>query len=292
MKNVGLIIIFLIGCVSYNAQTTQPTPAPVRTNQEIERDNTRDSRRGDNRSSGNANSNILLDSIQPLYRKPTKKELEAIAPNQADLNKYADFLKQSKTGITKLMAQLNCSENTSVVSATPECLIYSMPGAGSSFSFRVDNYRIRRLADLTLAGDSFQATGTLINGIMVNLGDIPIEEVALTTKGVEFINEFEPPTDYNKAMEAAQQLQEGIEKNGFTYQNVLPVEENKTYFLRSIAYRGNSPRSVQGVTYDEFEFDKREDIFVAFRVIREDNDGNVTIVWKELKSQKSPKLKK
>ena len=287
MKSLCIFII-LVGVVFSNAQVREP----VRTTQEIDRDNTRDSRRGDNRSGNNSSGNIFLNSIQPLYRKPSKKELELLAPDQSDQNKYADFLKQSKTGITKLIASVDCPTNTAVVSATPECLIYSMPGSGASYSFRTDSYRINRLADLTISNETFLATGTLINGLMVSLGDVAIEQVSLTTKGVEFLNEFEPPTDYAKAAETAQLLQDGIEKNGFTYKNVLSVEENTTYVLRSIAYRGNAPRTVQGVTYDEFDYDKREDIFVAFRVIREDNDGNITIVWKELKNQKSPKLKK
>jgi hypothetical protein len=267
-------------------------PAPVRTTEQIQRDNARTVPRENNQSPNYRRINVFLDSIQPIYRKPTKEELQAVAPNQEDIAKYAEFLKKSKTGIAKLMTDINCADNTSVVSATPECLIYSMPGAGSSFSFRTNSYRIKRLADLSLVSDSFQVPGTLTTGLMINLGDIPIEQVSLTAKSLEFLNEFVPPSEYKKALETAQSLKVGIKQNGFIYRNALSVQENNTYFLRSIAYRGTSPRTVQNVTYNEFDYDKREDVFVAFRVIRKDNDGNVTIIWKELKKQKSPKLKK
>jgi hypothetical protein len=51
------------------------------------------------------------------------------------------------------------------------------------------------------------------------------------------------------------------------------------------------PRAVQGITYDEFRFDKRRDVTVAFRVIRVHDDGSVTIAWRRLADKKSPSIK-
>lgn len=37
--------------------------------------------------------------------------------------------------------------------------------------------------------------------------------------------------------------------------------------------------------------DKRIDLLVAFRIIREDEDGSVSILWKEISRQNAPTIK-
>lgn len=234
---------------------------------------------------------ILQRAIKPLYRKPTKKELEAIKPSQNLFKKYAGFLSRSNTGLTKLIDDKGCSDNTKIVVVSEECLKYTMPGAGSSFSFRKQNYRIPRLADLTYTENSFQATGVRLHGIFVNIGDVPLEQVSLHTEGLKYLVEFEPESDYEKNKEIDLQLTEGIESDGFLYRRGLYIVENTTFVLRSIAYDGKYMRAIKGVTYNEFDFDRREDIIVAFRIVEKDADGNVTILWKEMQEKDSPKIK-
>jgi hypothetical protein len=71
----------------------------------------------------------------------------------------------------------------------------------------------------------------------------------------------------------------------------LPVADNTTYALRSIAYQGTIMRSIQTLTYNELDVDKRRDVIVVFRVVKRDADGSVTILWKELSNKNAPKLK-
>lgn len=305
MKNLVCLVVFLFGGFIFaNGQQTNSTPVPAVNNSTLREMRERNQGNQENRrrfetmkGRGQANLSqgrlrqIFFESIVPLYRKPTEEELELLAPNAEDLKKYADFLKQPKSGITKFVADFGCGTNPNIVVVSSDCMKYSMPGAGSSFSFRIKNYRIRRLADLTFTNNSFQTTGVMSHGILVNLGDIFLQEVSLDTKGVKFLLDFAPTIEYQKAFEMESRLIAGIENDGFIYQSSLAAEENSTYVLRSIAYRGDSMRAVQGVTYNELDFDKREDIFVAFRIIRKDEDGSLTIIWKELNNKKSPKIK-
>lgn len=300
-KLAWLAVVLFSGFVFVNGQSPVATPIvnpdatrEVRERVLREQDNNRrfDTLRNGGRRSVPQGSlrQIFFERIVPLYRKPTKEELKTLAPNAEDIRKYADFLKNEKAGITKLAVDFGCADNPSVVVATPDCLLYTMPGAGSSYSFRVNNYRLRRLADLTFTNNSFQTTGVLTHGILVNLGDVALEQISLQTKGVKFLLDFPPTIEYEQATATESRLIAGIEQNGFVYRSGLAAEENRTFFLRSIAYRGASLRAIQGVTYNELDFDKREDIFVAFRIIRKDDDGSITILWKELDSKKSPKI--
>ncbi len=233
---------------------------------------------------------VLQQNIEPLYRKPTKKELKAVEPKPELLAKYAEFIRQPNTGLTRLINDAGCSDNTKIVVATDECLKYTMPGAGSSYSFRVNNYRLPRLADVTYTENSFQASGVLLQGIFVNIGDVPLEKVSLKTGGLNFLVNFQPDAEYAKAKAINQDFLEGIKKDGFLYRRGLYAVENTTFALRSVAYGGKYFRAVKGLTYNEFAFDKRDDVIVVFRIVDKNNVGDVTILWKILASRKSPRI--
>jgi hypothetical protein len=235
---------------------------------------------------------FLQKNVEPLYRKPTGKELKAVAPRRELLAKYAGFLRQPDTGLTKLIDDKGCSENTKVIVATDNCLKYTMPGAGSSFSFRTGTYRIPRLADLTFTDKSFQASGVLLHGIFVNLGDVPLEDVSLQTKGMKYLVDFEPEPDYEKSKEIDLKLAQGISDEGFLYRRGLFIVENTTFALRSIAYGGKYFRAIKGLTYNEFDYDKRKDVIIVFRIVERDAEGNVTILWKVLQEKDSPEIKR
>lgn len=303
MKNPLLIFcLIFIGCVSVKAQQPKPTPRSTPNpreeilrqmrereiaNQAFERLRAINSRVDGRRNLPPAR----LHNIRELYRKPTKKELEILAPLEEDARKYAGFLQSPNTGLTKLAADKGCADSTTVIVATAVCLAYTMPGAGSSYSFRTRNYRIARLADVTFTENSFQATGIRLHGIFVNIGDVPLEQVNLQTKGMDFLTGFKPEADFQKAKDVDEQFSEGIEKNGFIYRRALRALDETTYVLRSVAYRGKYFRAISGLTYNELDFDKRFDVIVAFRIVRRHEDGSITILWKQLAKQVSPKTK-
>lgn len=235
---------------------------------------------------------ILQAGVEPLYRKPTKKELRAIAPDAGLVKQYDAFLRQENTGLFKFVADSGCAENPKIVAATENCLKFTMPGAGNSYSFRTNNYRLRRLADLTFSGKYLYISGLLTHGILVDVGDVPLENITLQTAGTKFLNEFQPTADLEQAIDLDKQLIKGIEKDGFFYSRAVLAVENRTYLLRSIAYDGKIPRAVFGVAYNELDFDKRKDVTVAFRIVGRDQDGAVTILWKELSRKDAPRLKR
>ncbi|CAN5322979.1 hypothetical protein BH20ACI1_BH20ACI1_24310 [soil metagenome] len=234
----------------------------------------------------------LRQNIEVLYRKPSKKELKSVAPKSELFERYAEFLRGQNTGLTKLISDSGCADNTKIIVATEECLKYTMPGAGSSYSFRTGNYRIPRLSDVLFTDNSFQASGVLLHGIFVNIGDVALDKITLNTDGLDFLVNFQPEVDYEKAKEIDLILKEGIRDGKFLYRRGLYVVENTTFVLRSIAYAGKYLRAVSSVTYNEFAFDKRRDVIVAFRIVDKDDAGNVTILWKMLANTKSPRVKK
>jgi hypothetical protein len=86
-------------------------------------------------------------------------------------------------------------------------------------------------------------------------------------------------------------LAHGVERDGYLYSRSLTANENTTYAVRAIAYRGRVLRAVKGVSYNELDFDKRRDIIVAFRIVQKEPDGSISILWNQLSDNEAPKMK-
>ncbi|MFN2502316.1 MAG: hypothetical protein ABR530_09930 [Pyrinomonadaceae bacterium] len=238
-----------------------------------------------------AESHPLLDTEKGIYRRPGKQEIRVLAVAKSVLARHAEFLKGQNTGIVKLNAESSCISDADEVMASEKCLPYRMPGAGTAYSFRTGSYRIPRLADVILFDGVFRTGGVFQHVIMADIGDVAVEDVTLDTKGMKYLVSLEPVSDSEEFIRFDARLAKGIDSDGLLFGKGHPVKENSTFALRSIAYRGQFMRSVDGITYNELDFDKRRDVIAAFRVVDKDSSGNLTIVWKLLKNADSPKLK-
>src|SRR5687768_454693 len=130
-----LSVLIFSGTVYTGARqpSSQPTPAPQSTVNQAEEANRRirqqrelDGRFEALRNSGETNRNtslrraVTLQNIGNIYRKPTKAEFKLLAPGKEDLKKYALFLRQSHTGLIKLIADRGCAEHTNVINVSEE----------------------------------------------------------------------------------------------------------------------------------------------------------------------------
>ncbi len=223
-----------------------------------------------------------------VYRNPDKKELIALSPNAEDLNTFADFLRQKNTGLVKLINGKGCLDR-GLIDSNADCFQYSAPGNGATYSFRVPTYRVAELGDLTLEDGNFKCLGKYVQGIMTTIGNIPLENITLQTQGIKFLKEFKPEIGSKNIEEKNKQFAKGIESDSFIYRNGWQAIENTTFVLRSIAYKAGFFNNNHELFLD---IDKRKDIIVAFRVVRKDDDGSITILWKELATKSSPGIKK
>lgn len=234
---------------------------------------------------------IVQRYAQPLYRKATDKEMSKINPDPKLYAEYKEFLERPNTGVFRLVVDNKCDADTKVVNASEVCLEYTMPGSGNSYSFRMQNYRLRRLADITYTEGRFETSGVMMNGAITDLGDVSIQSMTLNSDGVLSLTEFQPAKDASGALALDEELRAGVNKNGRLYGSAARVLLHHTYALRTIAYRGKIMRAVKGAAYNELDFDRRRDVVIGFRVAAIEPDGSLTIVWTELRDVESPKLK-
>jgi hypothetical protein len=306
MKSWVLVFcIFLVSVGNSLAQNTQPSPTPIPrsssnqpTNQNQRQDNRGINAAFDNLRSMELQQNaqppnelVLREKVEPLYRKPSKKELKNLLPSQSLLTQYERFLQKPNTGIFKLSADSNCAINPQVVVATEKCLSNDIPGAGTAFSFRVNSHRVLHLSDLVLDKNVIRTGSLLQQGLMVNLGNIELDEISAQSTGLKYLIDFKPTTNNEELQKLEEKLGKGIKSEGFTYSYGLYIGDKTTFALRSIAYRSKVIRSVSGVKYNEMDYDKRKDVIVVFRVVEKDSNGDLTILWKEILRKDSPVIK-
>lgn len=298
MKKLLIIFcIFVFGINSFSQiQTERPNPKSA---DQLRRENLdarlRKMREMENRKP----SENSYPTETPLTREERNKMNLFIKINEDDKNKYKSFLKQSNTGIFRLLPDFEC-ETQKVVRVDGKCKNF-VPGIWT-YSFKTKNYSSGFFHDLSYVGNDLMSDGFLSQGILVSLGDKPLDLISLDSPALSFLINFTPADKLQIISEQYQKISEGIEQNGFIYTNKVKMEENAAYALRVIAYEYKDQwksrlweNNIQKAGEEErkfaaLDYDKRNDSIYVFKIIRKSEDGGITIVWKRLSKENSPKI--
>jgi len=237
----------------------------------------------------------IVGHIPRLDKNARERVLKLRRIDAADQLKYSEFLKADRTGIFRLFPDFDCVTDNYIRIDGP-CAEF-VPES-SSFSFRTKNYADKFYHDVGYNADEIVSNAFFSQGILVSLGNVPIEQVDLTHAGLKFLTTFQPDLQPAGARGTATQLVGGIDSGGYRYTRSVKAVENSTYALRMVAYKiANSlPPYSQNTTMAELRFhslgfDKRADLIVVFRIVRKDADGSATVLWKELDRADAPKIK-
>jgi hypothetical protein len=213
--------------------------------------------------------------------EPNSLEKQLLAPAPEDEQRFAEFLQLPDTGVIKMFPP----GRRRVISAG-DLASGRRPGFShyaSLYSFTKEKhgnglhgYVDPRLgwAELRLLNGRFVTgvTGESL-GVLVALGDVPLETVTSETYGVTGLTNIIPPADYLEAASLSRRNRAGFALERFRYGSSLPVARNMTYVLRATS-------------------NKRADVLVGFRVIRFDENGSVTLIWRKLKVYPKPGWKR
>lgn len=190
-------------------------------------------------------------------------EIESLlAPPEEDRKAHAEFLAQPDTGLVRLLPREKWESRLST------------RGSGAYYSFARLTHEYGYGSDLQLEqGQLSVGFAGADFGFLVNLGDVPIENVSEATEAVQFMASFKTPSAEPEARASYRQFayHPGHQAGRWTYRSRLPAVEGQTYALRSVNYA-------------------RSDVLVAFRVIRKDAEGSVVLLWKILKKYPKPVL--
>ncbi|MEO8436392.1 MAG: hypothetical protein ABI596_15940 [Pyrinomonadaceae bacterium] len=193
-----------------------------------------------------------------------------LAPAKEDRQALKAFLREKNTGLMRLLSR-EPSHNNAQPAKEPKVKLI---GGGAYYSFAHLTHLYGYGSDIELADNKFLVGFAGADyGLLLNLGDQPLEQITLDDLRVNSLASYLPPQPEREARQEYQRLgsKEGLVFETQLYRRSLPVEESMTYLLRSISYSNS-------------------DVLVAFRVVRKDDDGSVVIAWKLLKRFSPTKL--
>lgn len=213
--------------------------------------------------------------VREFVPNSTEKQLLTVA--QEDLQKYAGFLRQPKTGTFRLLPYYPSGR---IISANSPDIAwrrgFSFFASAYSFAKKKHGHGVNGKGDPNFGWSELRLKDGILRsgimdqslGLMVQLGDVPLDEVTTDTAGVSELADLLPPTDLSGAAALFKKHLYGYRLDGFDYGLKMPAVVNTTYVLRSMLNR-------------------RADHLIAFRVVSQDDEG-ITIVWKKLHEYPKP----
>ena len=225
---------------------------------------------------------FLLSSLTSLAQTPSReevlKEIKAkraelvalektyLAPAEEDQVKYAAFVRSPNSGLVRLLPR----EKFDTESFTDDARAIVVRGGGAYYSFTKLRHEYGYATDIELQQNQFTVGFAGYDyGFLTNLGDVPLENVSVETPAFALFADYKPPREEPQVRAEQMRFGQGAELEGVQVKRNVPVKLNSTYLLRSITFR-------------------EADVIVAFRVVRIDSDGSVTLLWKLLKKFEAP----
>lgn len=210
-----------------------------------------------------------LSRVSPIKREPRVLTEGMLAPSWEDRVAHENFLKQSKTGLIRLLPREVYDWKTYHTPVRIE-----LNGGGAYFSFFHRTHEYGYGSDLELDHNNFTVGfAGAAYGMIAELGDVPIESISATDPRFVFMSTYRPSPLEPEARAEFVKFRSGVTVDGFTYRRTTNAKAQNTYLVRSIDFR-------------------MSDLLVAFRVTRFDGDGSAIIAWKLLKSFPTPELKR
>ncbi len=213
--------------------------------------------------------------------EPNSMEDALLAPSTTDEQRYAQFLQLPDTGLIRMYPP----GRRRVISVT-DLATGRRPGFGMyaslfSFSKRKHGNGLHGFVDPRLGWAELRLfNGRFITGftgeslgVIVALGDVTLESITPETFGVSGLTNITPPADSLEAAGLSRRNRAGFALERFRYGSSLPAMENMTYVLRATS-------------------NKRADVLVGFRVVRVEENGALTLLWRKLKTFPKPSWKR
>lgn len=208
----------------------------------------------------------VIKQIEAKRAELALLEEKILAVADSDREENASFLSQPDTGIIRLLPRETYD------GAKKRGL--AITGGGAFYCFALATHDYSRGADVMLEqGDFSGGFAGADYGMLLNLGDVPLDQVVPDHVAVHSLLKYMPTNAEPDARKAQRALWQGMDLSGVVFKKRMPAKVANTYLLRSVNFGGY-------------------DIAVAFRVTRKDTDGSMILLFKVLKRFPKPDLER
>jgi hypothetical protein len=205
-----------------------------------------------------------LKQIEAKRAELASLEKKFLAPSEEDRALYTEFLAQPDTGLIRLLPRESFDREDKM----------TIRGGGAYYSFVLLTHAYGYGSDIELQQNQLSVGFAGYDyGLLVKTGNGPLDEVNSEHPSVGILANYQTPMTEAEARSEQRRWDAGANIDGLNIRRRLPVEVNANYVLRSISYHAS-------------------DVLVALKVIRKDEDGSVTILWKLLKRFPKPEFAK
>lgn len=204
----------------------------------------------------------VLKQIEAKRAELAALEKKFLAPSAEDRAAYPEFLGQHDKGLIRLLPREVYDKDATL----------TVRGGGSYYSFVRLTHAYGYGSDISLE-QGFLSVGFAgaDYGMIINVGDVPLEEMNTERPGVRFLTAYSAVLEEPQARLEQRRFGGGTNIDGVTYSERVRAQVKTTYVVRSINYSDS-------------------DVLVAFRVVRKDTDGSLIVAWKMLKEFPVPDL--
>jgi hypothetical protein len=208
----------------------------------------------------------VIKEIEAKRAELAVLEKQVLAVSDTDREEFAAFLKQPQTGMIRLLPRETYD------GAGKRAL--AIAGGGAYYSFVRKTHEYGQGSDIELQqGQLSVGFAGADYGMLLNLGDISLDQVASDHVATRALLDYTPPVKEAEVRAEYRKLWQGIELTGFNFKSRVPAKVSNTYLLRSISI-------------------ERSDIAVVFRIVRKDTDDSLILVYKVLKNFPKPTMER
>lgn len=227
----------------------------------------------------------------PLIRtSPQDRALKTVSVE--DQEAFANILHEKDSGIFRIFDVAQCIAPEKDEKPDDKCP-NDVFGRGTSYSFRHRDYVPSDFADLTLRDGIVASEGMAVFAIMGQFADdISFAGDGSNLKAITKLSEFEPATNVSEVSQQIKVVQKGIAVDGTAYRDEVELKQGQNYILRTVAYRLEafsllSSFRIQG---SKIPLNKRDDMIVIFRAVRQYPDKSWLIVWRTVARTPAPAM--
>ena len=208
----------------------------------------------------------VIKEIETKRAELAVLEKKVLAVPETDKEEFAAFLTQPQTGVIRLLPREKYDGNAK--------LALAIRGGGAFYSFVRSTHEYGQGSDIALEqGQLSVGFAGADYGMLLNLGDVSLDQVSNDHGATRALLDYSPPLKESDVRAENQKLWQGIELTGFIFKGRQPAKVSNTYLLRSISH-------------------DRSDIVTAFRIVRQDTDGSLILLFKVLKKFPAPKMER